>query len=124
MNSIGVVSLSDHLLLPGVKNLSSRASSTRMTFGGRPVRQSIPITAGQQLVLTDPGVCGLFTGDQLDAINLYKASGEEVVFIHHLGSWRVIVDEVNCTLATDNLTNPDGNDTYTGTITMTIMGAL
>ncbi|MFT5728748.1 MAG: hypothetical protein ACI8PB_002904 [Desulforhopalus sp.] len=123
MISIGVVVLSDHLLLPGVKNLASRAGSTRMTLGGRPVHQSIPIAAGQQLILTDPGEYGLFTGDQLDAINLYKATGETVGFIHHLGSWRVIVDEVSVEQS-DGLADPTGSHTYIGTITMTIMGAL
>lgn len=117
---LGTIVLDDNLLVPGLKNLTSRAGSTRMTLGGRPVHQSIPITAGQQLQLVDDGEYGLFTGTQLDSINAYRASGELVDFVHHLGSWKVLVETVNVEQA-DGLTNPTADHTYNGTITMRIM---
>ena len=123
MISIGSVILDDNLLLPGHKNIATRAGSTRTTLGGRAVHQSVALPNGQELVLTDPGEYGLFTGDQVDAINAYKSSAEVVDFVHHLGSWRVIVDSVDVEQS-DGLADPTGAHTYIGTITMIIMGVL
>lgn len=121
MIAIGGVVLSDHLLLPGIKNIPLRAASIRTTLGGRVVHQSIAMSSGQELVLTDPGDgIGLFTGAQLDAINMYRGSASTVDFIHHLGAWRVIVEAVDVEQA-DGLADPTANDTYYGTITMRIM---
>jgi hypothetical protein len=121
MISIGTVVLSDHLLLPGTKNMPLRAGSTRMTLGGRPVHQSIALAAGQELSLQDPGDgVGLFSGAQIDAINLYRGSAEIVDFIHHIGSWRVIVKTVEVEQI-DGYADPIASDMYYGTITMIIM---
>jgi len=119
--SIGGIVLSDHLFLPGLKNLPSRAMSARTTLGGRPVVQSIPLAAGQILELVDPGDgTGLFTGTQIDSINVFRASGNIVSFVHHLGTWKVIVEEVEVE-QDDGYNDPINADTYIGTITMRIM---
>lgn len=122
MISIGTVVLSDHLLLPGVKNMSLRIGGPiRYTIGGRPVPQSIAKKAGQELSLQDPGDgVGLFSGAQIDAINLYRGSAEIVDFIHHIGSWRVIVKTVEVEQI-DGYADPIASDMYYGTITMIIM---
>lgn len=120
MISIGAVVLSDHLLLPGFKNLAARASSTRPTIGGRVVDQSVALSGGQELELVDPGEFGLFTGDQLDAINGYKISREVVEFVHHLGTWNVVVHEVNVEQS-DGLADPTGDHTWTGSVVMLVM---
>ncbi len=124
MISIGNVVLSDHLLLPGIKNISTRATSTRYTMspgGSRAVVQSFAMPTGQSITLVDDGNYGLFTGAQVDAINAYKASGAIVPLIHHQGSWQVIVTEVAVEQA-DGLADPMDTDTYFGTITMQITG--
>lgn len=124
MISIGAVALSDHLLIPSLKNIQRRMSSTRYTMnpgGGRPYIQSMAMLGGQSIQLVDDGDYGLFSGSQIDAINVYKSTGESVVFVHHLGSWLVIVTDVEVEQA-DGLADPTNDDTYFGTITMQIIG--
>ena len=118
--SIGAIVLSDHLLLPGVKNLPSRAGSVRQTISGKIIDQTIPIGAGTQLVLTDPGDFGLFSGTQIDAVNNLRATREQVVFVHHVGSWTVVVDEVDV-IQSDGFADPGVDDTYYGTITLLVV---
>ena len=124
MISIGAVILSDHLLLPGIKNLPRRIQSTRYTMspsGSRAVIQSAAINNGQTITLVDDSDLGAFTGEQIDAINSYLASGEEVVFVHHVGTWQVIVTNVEVTQGIP-YNDPEPTDTYYGTITMQITG--
>jgi len=118
--SIGLINLSEDLLLPGVKNLPSRAGSVRSTVTGKILDQSIPIGAGNQLVLTSPGGLGLFTGEQIDKVNLLKSSREKVVFTHHIGSWTVVVDKVEVTPGIEYAA-PEGGDNYYGTVTLIIV---
>lgn len=120
--SIGTVTLSEHLLLPGIKNIPLRAGSSRMTLGGRYVEQSIALESGQEIELVDPGSYGVLTGAQIDAINAYRASGEIVVFVHPQGTWNVLVVGVEVQLS-DEVADPDSGDiTYYGTITMRLTG--
>ncbi len=124
MISIGSVILSDHLILPGIKNIQKRASSTRYTMspgGSRAYIQSYARPTGQTIALVDDGNYGLFTGTQIDDINIYKETGEKVSFVHHLGTWQVIVSEV-AVEQSEGLANPTDTDTYFGTITMQITG--
>lgn len=123
MISIGGIVLSDHLLMPGIKNQVTRAGSTRYTMGaagGRAVYISVPILNGQVLELVDPSEMGAFTGTQVDAINEFRATADEVTFVHHLGSWQVVVVGVEVTQA-DGYANPSANDLYTGTISLMIV---
>lgn len=121
MASIGTITdLHENLALPGIKNLQQRAGETRWTLGGRPVVDSIPLEAGQLITLEEETEYGLFTTTQVDAINAYKASGEEVTFSHNMGTWQVIVEETNFTQS-EGLTDPGPDDTWYGSVTMRIM---
>lgn len=119
--SIGAITLSDHLLVPELKNMARRVTSTRYTMGGRAVIQSAAIANGQQITLVDEGPLGVLTGTQIDAINAYQASGEVVTFVHHTGTWRVIVLAVEVEQGI-RYADPIGADTYFGRITMQITG--
>lgn len=119
--SIGAITLSDHLVLPGIKNLQKRAGSTRLTLGGRAVHQSIPVSVGQQIFLSDDSGYGLFTTSQIDAINAYKDAATEVEFIHHVGSWTVIIESVEVEQS-DGISDFTSTNTWVGTITMRIIG--
>jgi hypothetical protein len=124
MIAIGATQLSDNLLLPEIKNLPRRLTSTRYTMspsGSRAVIQSAAINNGQLITLVDEGPLGVLTGDQIDAINAYRASGERVTFVHHTGTWQVIVLEVEVTQGI-MYADPIGTDTYFGRITMQITG--
>jgi len=124
MNAIGAVQLSDNLRVPEIKNLPRRRSSTRYTMspsGSRAVIQSAVILNGQLITMISDGPLGDITGDQVDAINAYKASGEKVTAVHHTGTWQVIVLNVEVTQGI-MYADPIGSDTYFGKITMQITG--
>ena len=118
--SLGAILLDDNLLLPDLKNLPTLAGSFRQTITGKIIDQKIPIGSGQTLSLSDPGAFGLFTGDQIDAINALKTSREKIVFVHHLGIWTVIVKDVEVQ-PEQELANPTGSDRYYGTITLLVV---
>ena len=124
MNAIGAVQLSDNLRVPEIKNMPRRLTSTRYTMspsGSRAVIQSAAINNGQLITLVSDGQLGDITGDQVDAINAYKASGEKVTFVHHTGTRQVIVLDVEVTQGIE-YADPSGEDTYFGKITMQITG--
>ena len=121
MISLGTRILSDHLLLDGVFTMPLTVSSTTITLGGCVVHQSIEQTGGQKLELYDPGDgLGHFTGADLRAINEYRRTAEPVDFIHHIGSWRVIVIGVDVQQSI-KYNDPIDADGYAGTVTLLII---
>lgn len=127
LNQLAWLELSDHLYLPDLQNMKTRVGSgIRYTLGeggGRAVLRSVRLLNGQLLKLVDSSELGAFTGLQVDVINEFKASGEEVVFKHHRGSWRVTVEETDLK-QTDGYANPDENDLYSGSVSLRIVAKL
>lgn len=123
MTAVGAVTLSEHLTVPEIQNMVTRVSSTRYTMNPnapRAVVQSYARPAGQEIRLVDDGDYGLFTGTQIDALNVYKASGETVVFSHHQGIWNVRVVSVLVTQA-EGLADPGPENEYYGEVVLQIV---
>lgn len=118
-NSIGVVSLDENLVVPDLKNIPLLSGGVRYTLGGRPVMSAKPLVAGQEIRLVDDGKYGLFTGAEIDAINIYRAAATVVDFVHHTGTWKVVVTAVDVDQV-DGYANPGPDSLYNGTITMII----
>lgn len=122
VNQLDTIELSDFLRLEGYKSRPLRASSTRYLLDGGHVDQSIPITGGQLYLtgsISNNKLYGYFTGDQVDAMNVLRASRAVVDFSHHLGSWRVKVVGVDVQ-PRKMWASPDGEAVYVGTVTLLI----
>jgi hypothetical protein len=119
--ALGAVTLSDDLRLTGFRNQPLVAGNTRMTLGGRPVLQGIPLSGGRQLVLEafrdGDGIYGHFTGTQLAAIATLRDAMTEVTLTHHLGAFQVVVLALDVTPVVD-VADPAAAAEYHGTITM------
>jgi hypothetical protein len=123
MAKLDVIVLSDDLRIRGLKNLPVRAGSVRYLLDGGYVDQSMLLVGGTLILEAfseGDGVCGYFTGAQVDAIRDLRLARTKVLFVHHTGQWQVKVLEIEVE-PVQGRADPNGNSIYIGTITLLIV---
>jgi len=119
--SIGGIVLSEDLTLTGPINQPRVAMSARQTLGGRVVVQSLPISAGRQLVLAaargNGGVYGAFTIAQAEQLAVLRDAGQAVALVHHRGNFSVVILAIELE-PINGVADPGAGTLMAGTITM------
>lgn len=112
MTNLGDLELSAHLILNGLESGSRVAGSTRRTLGGQSVHQYTPLSGGRSLELVGNNA---FTLAQINQIKDLEGEAQEVVLVHHRGTFTVFVTGVDPEPAFE-FANPDDDEMYSATI--------
>ncbi len=115
---LGLIDLSDNLVLDGLESAPERADSYSHSLFGVATRVRGPrFMGGKTLYLVSKNN---ITYEQMLDIKVLQKSGEEVVLIHPRGTYNVTVTAVNLKPDTDHLVDPhnDPDLWYSGTVTI------
>jgi hypothetical protein len=119
--SVGGIALSEDLTLTGPINQPRVAMSARQTLGGRVVVQSLPVSAGRELLLAtrrgNGGIAGTFTGAQGEQLAALRDGAQPVALVHHRGSFSVVILTIELE-PINGVADPGAETLMVGTITM------
>ncbi len=117
---LGNIVLDDDLLLSGIETAPDIAVSTVVTLGGISDSSIMPLSGGRSLSLfgvkEGDSVTGVFLRSQVLEIKSMAAAGQIVPFIHHVGTFSVLIVSTAGLVPVYYYANPRPGDWYTGPV--------
>lgn len=119
---IGNIALDEHLQLYGLEESEDVLLSQLTSFDGTTEIMTMPGSGSRPLSLSasldGDRLLGFFLLSQITAIKSVARAGQPVTFIHHRGTFTVLVESVTGVVPVIDLVDPPDDAEYAATINM------